>query len=128
VIITMKRFVSSVLATAALGTLLGCPDKTPPPPPPPVTPTAVKPAEMPKPPPPPPLSPEDKQKALYGFGVLLAQRTPVAQLSLTEGELKKVVEAVRDVVGGKQPSVKMEEFGPKVDVLIAQRQEEHAAA
>jgi FKBP-type peptidyl-prolyl cis-trans isomerase FkpA len=128
VIITMKRFVSSVLATAALGTLLGCPDKTPPPPPPPATPTAVKPAELPKPPPPPPLSDEDKQKALYGFGVLLAQRTPVAQLSLTDTELKKVVEAVKDVVGGKTPSVKMEEFGPKVDILIAQRQEEHATA
>jgi hypothetical protein len=128
---TMNRLFAALIALGTVSTLLGCPDKPPPPPPPtPKTETAAtppKPIEMPKPPPPPPLSAEDKQKALYGFGILLAQRTPVSQLGLSDAEFEEVLKGLKDSVGGKDLAVKAEEFGPKVDQLIAQRNEEKAA-
>lgn len=124
----MKRIVSSLLVLGALAALTGCPDKPPPPPPPTPQAEAPKPVEPPKPPPPPPLSAEDKQKALYGFGILLAQRTPVAQLGLTEAELAEVVKGMQDQVGGKELAVKVEDVGTKVDQLLKQKTDERAAA
>jgi FKBP-type peptidyl-prolyl cis-trans isomerase FkpA len=125
----MNRLFASLIALGTVSTLIGCPDKPPPPPPPTPKTEAVapKPIEMPKPPPAPPLSPEDKQKALYGFGILLAQRTPVSQLSLSDAEFEEVLKGLKDSVAGKELAVKAEEFGPKVDQLIAQRNEEKAA-
>ncbi len=129
---TMKRLVSSLIVAGSLGTLVGCDKPAPPPPPTPKTEVAAntppKPIEMPKPPPPPPLSAEDKQKALYGFGIMLAQRTPVAQLGLTEAEFAELLKGLQDSQAGKELAFKPEEFGPKVDQLLAQRGEERAAA
>jgi FKBP-type peptidyl-prolyl cis-trans isomerase FkpA len=125
----MKRIITSLVLASALGALTGCPDKAPPPPPPaPVTPTPPTPPEAPKPPPAPPLSAEDKQRALYGFGVLLAQRTPVASLQLTEAELAEVIKGMQDQVGGKELAVKVEDVGTKVDQFLKQKSEERAAA
>jgi FKBP-type peptidyl-prolyl cis-trans isomerase FkpA len=125
----MKRIISSLVLACALGALTGCPDKTPPPPPAPVTPPAPPmPPEAAKPPPAPPLTEEDKQKALYGFGVLLAQRTPVGQLQLTEAELGDIVKGIEDQVGGKDVAGRVAEVGTKVDQLLKQKSEERAAA
>jgi FKBP-type peptidyl-prolyl cis-trans isomerase FkpA len=123
----MKRIVTAALLAATLGTLAGCNDK-PPPPPPPMPATASAPAVPPKPPPPPPLTAEDRNKALYAFGVLLVRRTPVAQLQLSEAELSEVLRGINDVTSGKEPAVKPEEGGPLVDRLLKSKEEERSAA
>jgi FKBP-type peptidyl-prolyl cis-trans isomerase FkpA len=123
----MKRIVTAALLTATLVSLVGCNDKTPPPPPPP-PPVAATPPAPPKPPPPPPLTAEDRNKALYAFGVLLVRRTPVGQLQLTEAELAEVTRGITDGVGGKPPAVKPEQGGPLVDRLLKQKEEARGAA
>ncbi|MFZ5786675.1 MAG: FKBP-type peptidyl-prolyl cis-trans isomerase [Acidobacteriota bacterium] len=89
----------------------------------PTTPTTPTP-----PPPPPPLSAEDKQKALYGFGVLIAERTPVKQAEFSEADLQEVLAGMKDAAMGKEPAVKMEEFGPKVEQLLNEKQAAKAEA
>ena len=123
----MKRIATTALLAATLASLAGCNDK-PPPPPPPVPATTSAPAVPPKPPPPPPLSAEDKNRALYAFGVLLVRRTPVGQLQLTESELAEVTRGINDAVGGKELAIKSEEGGPLVDRLLKQKEEERGAA
>ncbi len=88
---------------------------------PPTTTTVTPPAVTP-PPPPPPLSAEDKQKAMYAFGALIAERTPVKAAGFSEEDLKEVVQGLKDAAGGKELQVKLEEFGPKVEQLLNEKQ------
>ena len=120
----MKRFVSTWIIAATMAALLGCSDKKPTAPTPTTTPTTATP---PKPPPPPPLTPEEKQKALYAFGTVLAQRTPVGQAGLSETDLAEVIKGLKDTVEGKEPAVKPEEGGPLVDRLLKGKEEARSA-
>jgi FKBP-type peptidyl-prolyl cis-trans isomerase FkpA len=83
---------------------------------------------LPTPPPPPPLSAEDKQKALYAFGALIAERTPVKAADFSEADLAEVVKGMKDAAAGKELQFKMEEFGPKVEQLLNEKQAAKAEA
>ena len=83
----------------------------------PTTPAAVTP-----PPPPPPLSAEDKQKAMYAFGALIAERTPVKAAGFSPEDLEEVVKGMKDATSGKELAVKLEEYGPKVEQLLNEKQ------
>jgi FKBP-type peptidyl-prolyl cis-trans isomerase FkpA len=85
-------------------------------------PVAVTPPPPVAPPPPPPLSAEDKQKALYAFGALIAERTPVKAAGLSPEDLAEVVQGLKDAAAGKELAVKLEEFGPKVEQLLSEKQ------
>lgn len=76
----------------------------------------------PAPPPPPPLTAEEKSKALYAFGAMVAERTPVKGAGLSAEELDEVLKGVKDGIGGKELAVKMEDFGPKVEQLLKEKQ------
>lgn len=83
---------------------------------------------LPTPPPPPPLTPEEKQKALYAFGALIAERTPVKAADFSEADLAEVVKGMKDAAAGKELAFKMEEFGPKVEQLLNEKQAAKAEA
>jgi FKBP-type peptidyl-prolyl cis-trans isomerase FkpA len=85
-------------------------------------PVAVTPPPPVVPPPPPPLSAEDKQKAMYAFGALIAERTPVKAAGLDADDLAEVVKGLKDAAAGKELAVKLEEFGPKVEQLLNEKQ------
>ena len=89
--------------------------------PPTVTPPAVT-------PPLPPLSAEDKQKALYAFGALIAERTPVNAAGFSPEDLADVVQGMKDASAGKELAVKLEEYGPKVEQLLNEKQAAKAEA
>jgi len=80
------------------------------------------------PPPPPPLTDDQKKEALYGLGVLLAERTPVGNIGLDEKDLDQVLRGLQDEAMHKPLEVKMEEFGPKVDQLLTLKRQALAAA
>jgi FKBP-type peptidyl-prolyl cis-trans isomerase FkpA len=85
--------------------------------------TATPPVPTPAPaPPPPPLTAEEKQKALYAFGALIAERTPVKQAGFAEEDLKEIVKGIQDGAQGKELQVKLEEYGPKVEQLLNEKQ------
>lgn len=85
-------------------------------------PTTDTPPTTPQPPaPPPPLTAEEKQTALYGFGALIADRTPVKSAGLTPEELGEVTRGMRDAALGKELEVKIEELAPKVDQLLNEK-------
>ncbi len=120
----------------------GCPDKAATPdkptdgvpaanatPPPPTDPHAAmnKPPELPAAPKPPPPTGEELNKTLYVFGSMLAQRTPVGQASFSEAELNEVIKGMQDAALNKPLAVKVEEYGPKVDVVLTARREAKAA-
>ncbi len=67
-------------------------------------------------------------KTLYTLGVLIAQRTPIGQASFSEAELKEVITGFRDAALGKPLAVKSEEYGPKVDSVLAAKREEKGKA
>ncbi|MFZ5786676.1 MAG: FKBP-type peptidyl-prolyl cis-trans isomerase [Acidobacteriota bacterium] len=89
----------------------------PPPPkekaPPADAPTAAKPG---------PMTPEERKKVLYAFGVIVAQRTPLAQAGLDEAELTEVLAGLKDAALGKELKVQTAEAMPKVDQLLRERQ------
>jgi FKBP-type peptidyl-prolyl cis-trans isomerase FkpA len=110
-----------VLTLGAALSLTGCPSESKPDAAPPA-PTTVAPTNPAQPPPPPPLTAEDKQKALYGFGSLIAERTPVKQAELSEEDIAEVMKGLKDAAAGKELAVKLEEFGPKVEQLLNEKQ------
>ncbi len=126
----MKTSLRMLLVGAALA-FTACPSETKPdaavavvtPPTTTVTPPAVTP-----PPPLPPLSAEDKQKALYAFGALIAERTPVKAAGFSPEDLADVVQGMKDASAGKELSVKLEEYGPKVEQLLNEKQAAKADA
>lgn len=101
----------ALVATAALG---ADPAKAPP--------SASPPAiEKPK-----PLTPEETKKALYVFGVFIAQRTPAGQANLTAEELETVLKGFRAAALDKPLDVKPEDAMPKVQQLLTERQQARA--
>jgi FKBP-type peptidyl-prolyl cis-trans isomerase FkpA len=132
----MKTTVRTLLLGAAIA-FSGCPSETKPADPKPVevgpgTPPApgqpgqaVKPPEPP--PPPPPLTAEETKKALYAFGALVAERTPVKTADLTAEELAEVVKGLQDATAGKELAVKMDDYGPKVEQLLKEKADAKAA-
>ncbi len=84
--------------------------------------TAVTPPAVTPPPPPPPLTAEDTQKALYAFGALIAERTPVKAAGFSPEDLEEVVKGMKDATSGKELAVKLEEYGPKVEQLLNEKQ------
>jgi FKBP-type peptidyl-prolyl cis-trans isomerase FkpA len=58
---------------------------------------------------------------------VLAQRTPVGQLGLSETDLGEVIKGLKDTVEGKEPAVKLEEGGPLVDRLLKGKEEARSA-
>jgi FKBP-type peptidyl-prolyl cis-trans isomerase FkpA len=126
VIETMKNTIRTLVIGTAL-TLTGCPSESKPDAAPAVvaanpTNPAMNPAGTP-PPPPAPLTAEDKQKALYGFGALIAERTPVKAAEFNEEDLAEVIKGMKDAATqGKELAVKLEEYGPKVEQLLNEKQ------
>ncbi len=88
---------------------------------------AAKPPDMPPQVKPPPPTGEELNKTLYAFGTLLAQRTPVGQAGLTEAELAEVIKGMEDAALNKPLAVKLEEYGPKVDLVLNAKREAKAA-
>ncbi len=108
-----------------LGTALsltGCPSESKPDAAAPAAVIAATPKMPEAPPPPPPLTAEDRQKALYGFGALIAERTPVKAADFNEADLAEVIKGMKDAAAGKELAVKMEEFGPRVEQLLNEKQ------
>ncbi|MGV3619872.1 MAG: hypothetical protein ACO1OB_03590, partial [Archangium sp.] len=98
----MKTSVRMLMLGAAL-TFTACPPKeTADAGAPPAPTNTVTPPTPAAPPPPPPLSAEDKQKALYGFGALIADRTPVKTAGFTPEELAEVTRGMRDAALAKE--------------------------
>ncbi|MFO0600476.1 MAG: FKBP-type peptidyl-prolyl cis-trans isomerase [Myxococcaceae bacterium] len=128
----MKTTLKSTLLAAALA-FTGCPsnsgvDANPAPTVTAVNPTTPNPAMPTPPPPPPPLSAEDKQKALYALGALIAERTPVKSADLPEADLAEVAKGMKDAALGKELSVKLEEVAPRVEQLLNEKQAAKAEA
>ena len=120
----MKTTIRTMLLGAALA-FSGCPSDSKPDANPPAPTTAVTPVNptMPTPPPPPPpLTAEEKQKALYAFGALIAERTPVKAAEFNETDLAEVVRGMKDAAANKELEIKMEEYGPKVEQLLNEKQ------
>jgi len=67
-------------------------------------------------------------KTLYALGMLIAQRTPIGQASFTEAELKEVLKGFQDAALGRPLAVKAEEYGPKVDLVLAAKRDEKGKA
>lgn len=113
----MKTTVRMMLLGSALA-LAGCPSQSKPD-------AGAAPAvatPTPPAPPPPPLSAEEKTKALYAFGAMVAERTPVKGAGLSQEELDQVVKGIEDALAGKELAVKMEEFSPKVQQFLDEKQ------
>jgi FKBP-type peptidyl-prolyl cis-trans isomerase FkpA len=66
----------------------------------------------------PALETED-QKTLYALGIWLSNR--VATLSLTEAEMKFVMEGFEDGVLGREKKVDLKTYGPKIDEMAKSR-------
>lgn len=133
-IATLTRFLSSLVVAALVA---GCPSEkktdgasggtgT-------TTPTAAPntavppPAMPPEPPKPPPLSAEDISKVAYVLGTFVSQRTPIASAELSEAELNEVFKGLSDAAQGKELAVKLEEYGPKVDLFLQAKAAERGA-
>ncbi len=117
----MKTSIRTLLLGSAL-VFSACPSSSTPDAAPAPVAQPVKPTNLPPPPPPAvPLTPEEKKKALYVFGALVAQRTPVGQAGLSADEFAEVLRGVKDAAAGKELEVKLEEVGPKVDQLLKER-------
>ena len=67
-------------------------------------------------------------KTLYALGALVAQRTPVATAGFSEAELKEIMKGFQDAALSKTLAVKMEEYGPKVDLVLNAKREERGKA
>ncbi len=128
----------ALFALCFVSVLAGCPDKAATPDKPTdgttTKPAEVKPAEqankppeMPPAPKPPPPTGEELNKTLYAFGTLIAQRTPVGQASFTEAELDEVIKGMQDAALNKPLATKVEEYGPKVDLVLNAKREAKAA-
>ncbi len=61
----------------------------------------------------------DDQKTLYAIGLLIAAN--LQQFQLTEAEVALVSAGMTDGVAGREPKIKAEEFGPKVQALAQTR-------
>ncbi|HEX4952740.1 MAG TPA: FKBP-type peptidyl-prolyl cis-trans isomerase [Thermoanaerobaculia bacterium] len=61
----------------------------------------------------------DDQKTLYAIGLLIAAN--LQQFQLTEAEVALVTAGLTDSVVGREPKVKVEEFGPKIQALAQAR-------
>ncbi len=72
------------------------------------------------------LSPDEQKKALYALGVMVAQRTPLSTLGLSDEDLKRVLVGLNDAVLGKELQVKPQDA--KVDQLLREKQREQADA
>lgn len=66
------------------------------------------------------LSPADTKKVLYALGMSLGKN--LGQFSLKPDELAEVQKGLSDQVLGKSSTVKLEEWGPKIQELFKQRQ------
>lgn len=61
----------------------------------------------------------DDEKIIYALGVSMARN--LEPFSLTPAELEFLFAGVRDEVGGKEPAVPLEEFGPRIRTLAEAR-------
>ncbi len=68
----------------------------------------------------------DEQKTLYALGMMVSQN--LAQLSLSEAELKVVQQGLTDGVLRREPKVDMQAFGPKIQTFAEQRMSQAAAS
>jgi hypothetical protein len=71
---------------------------------------------------PPPLTEAQTQEALRELGVLLALRTPVAELEPTPAEVERLKQGLRDALLGRPLDPPLAVGGPLVDRLVAERQ------
>ena len=71
-----------------------------------------------------PLTPEERKKALYALGAMVAQRTPLAQAGLDEAEMNEVVAGFTDATMNKPLKVPTAEAMPKVDQFLREKQKE----
>ena len=126
----MSRLVRLLVCSLMLA-VIGCSKSTPPPPPPPTAPapTSAE-GEYPRPHKPlPPLTAEERERALYAFGVALAQvATPIGQLGLSATEVKQMTRGLEDALDGKAPSVPPEVGTPLSDRLVKLKTLERAEA
>lgn len=86
--------------------------------PPPGPPPGAPPAPAAKPPP----TGAELNKALYAFGVMIAQRTPLSA-GFTEAELKEIVKGITDATLKKTLVVKPEDMQTRIDDMLKPRME-----
>ena len=67
----------------------------------------------------------DDEKVLYAIGLALSQR--LADYGLTEAELAHIQAGLADGVLGRTPKYDLEEWGPKIDAMLAARREAFVA-
>jgi FKBP-type peptidyl-prolyl cis-trans isomerase FkpA len=83
---------------------------------------AAAPVEPPK-----PLTADEKQKALYALGVMVAQRTPMGQSGFNAEDLAEVVAGFSDNSQKKDLKFKPEEWSPKIDQVLQEQSKIRAA-
>lgn len=66
----------------------------------------------------------DDQKTLYALGLIVGNN--LAPFSLSEKDLKIVINGMRDSVNKKKPVVELEKYGPKVQMLAQARMSKQA--
>lgn len=63
----------------------------------------------------------EDQKTLYALGLLIGERTGVANLKLPPSELAAVKAGFTDAALGNKPRVELQQYGPKVNELMHKR-------
>lgn len=68
----------------------------------------------------------DEHKTLYALGVLIGQRTGIANFKLSADEQRYVEAGFGDIASGQKSKVELEQYGPRVNQMMRKRQEERA--
>jgi FKBP-type peptidyl-prolyl cis-trans isomerase FkpA len=65
----------------------------------------------------------DNERIIYALGVVLAENMSdsIAELSLTEEEFAIAAAGMTDVIGGTEPRVEMEIYGPQIQLFANER-------
>jgi len=74
-----------------------------------------------------PLTPEETKKALYTFGFLIVQKSPLGQANLSAQELETVLKGFTAAALGQPLEVKPEDTMPKLQQFLTERHEARSA-
>jgi FKBP-type peptidyl-prolyl cis-trans isomerase FkpA len=68
----------------------------------------------------------DQDKTLYAVGLVIGQN--LREFQLTDAEVDVVSQGLKDVVLGNEPKVALDEYGPRIQVLLEERASAAASA
>lgn len=62
---------------------------------------------------------DDNERIIYTLGAVLGEN--ISEFNLSEGELELVAAGMRDVIGGNEPRVDIDLYGPQIQILADER-------